>query len=192
MRKIIWTVSLLVPLTLSGQSPTHHNPPATSQPGMSPQHAISAGYENLQWQPIVPELGTDSPQVSILRVDPKTQATQLLIRMPKRMHVPMHWHSANETHTMIKGTMVFEHEGPAPRLWSPSRRRFGSSNGGVAARHAGRCWRWRGRSRPGSARLRRESVHHHRGVPGGGLDSRRPCRSPRSDADAPAGIDALQ
>jgi hypothetical protein len=106
---------------------------------MSPQHAISAGYENLQWQPIVPELGTDSPQVSILRVDPKTQATQLLIRMPKRMHVPMHWHSANETHTMIKGTMVFEHEGPAPRLWSPSRRRFGSSNGGVAARHAGRC-----------------------------------------------------
>ena len=36
--------------------------------------------------------------------------------MPKRMHVPMHWHSANETHTMIKGTMVFEHDGQRHEL----------------------------------------------------------------------------
>jgi hypothetical protein len=56
------------------------------------------------WQMIVPELGNDSPQISILRVDPKTSATQLLIRTPKTMHIPMHWHSANETHTMIQGT----------------------------------------------------------------------------------------
>ena len=34
----------------------------------------------------VPELGADSPQISILRVDPVTQATQLLIRVPKQMH----------------------------------------------------------------------------------------------------------
>ena len=65
---------------------------------------------------MVPELGADSPQAAILRVDPKTQATQLLIRMPKRMHVPVHWHSANETHTVIKGTMVFEHGGQPHEL----------------------------------------------------------------------------
>lgn len=82
-----------------------------SAPHARPGQAIDAKYEDLQWQAIVPELGADSPQVSILRVDPGTQATQLLIRVPKRMHVPLHWHSANETHTVIRGQWTFEHEG---------------------------------------------------------------------------------
>jgi quercetin dioxygenase-like cupin family protein len=116
MRKILWTVSLLFPLALHAQSSTHHNPSAANGAGLSPPHAMSAGYGDLQWQPIVPELGADSPQVSILRVDPKTSATQLLIRVPKQMHVPMHWHSANETHTVIRGTFVFEHEGKRHEL----------------------------------------------------------------------------
>ena len=73
--------------------------------------AMGAKYEELKWQSIIPELGADSPQISILRVDPKTQATQLLIRVPKQIHVPMHWHSANETHTVIRGNWTFEHEG---------------------------------------------------------------------------------
>jgi quercetin dioxygenase-like cupin family protein len=78
--------------------------------------AMSARYEDLMWQAMVPELGDDSPQISILRVDPKTNATQLLIRTPKRMHVPKHWHSANETHTVIQGTAVFEHAGKREQL----------------------------------------------------------------------------
>ena len=36
--------------------------------------------------------------------------------MPKRMRVPVHWHSANETHTVIRGTMVFEHGGQPHEL----------------------------------------------------------------------------
>jgi quercetin dioxygenase-like cupin family protein len=82
----------------------------------SASQAMSARYQDLKWQTMVPELGIDSPQISILRVDPKTNATQLLIRTPKRMHVPVHWHSANETHTMIQGTAVFEHEGQRDQL----------------------------------------------------------------------------
>jgi len=78
--------------------------------------AMSAEFEDRQWQTIVPELGADSPQISILRVDPVTQATQLLIRVPKQMHVPLHWHSANETHTVIRGTWTFEHEGMRDQL----------------------------------------------------------------------------
>ena len=78
--------------------------------------AMDASYEDRQWQTIVPELGADSPQISILRVDPMTQATQLLIRVPKQMHVPMHWHSANETHTVIRGSWTFEHEGMRHQL----------------------------------------------------------------------------
>jgi quercetin dioxygenase-like cupin family protein len=116
MRQIVWTVGLLVlfPLSLSAQSPAHEHP-ATAGQGGSPQGA-HARYDDLKWQIMVPELGADGPQAAILRVDPKTQATQLLIKMPKRMHVPVHWHSANETHTVIKGTMVFEHGGQPHEL----------------------------------------------------------------------------
>ena len=116
MRQIIWTVSLLAALSLPAQSSTHQGPSAARHDGESPRHAINARYDDLKWQTMVPELGADSPQAAILRVDPKTQATQLLIRIPKRMHVPMHWHSANETHTVIKGTWVFEHDGQRHEL----------------------------------------------------------------------------
>jgi len=116
MRKITWTISLLVVFLLPAQSSTQHHPTGASPAGAAPSQAMSAGYGDLQWQPIAPELGADSPQVSILRVDDKTHATQLLIHMPKQMHVPMHWHSANETHTVIKGAMVFEHDGQRHEL----------------------------------------------------------------------------
>jgi quercetin dioxygenase-like cupin family protein len=112
MRRIIWTLGLLV-TALSTQSSAQHHPASAGQ-GAPP--SLSAGYKDLKWEPIVPELGADSPQVSILRVDPKTQATQLLIRIPKQMHVPLHWHNANETHTVIKGTFVFEHDGMRHQL----------------------------------------------------------------------------
>ncbi len=74
-------------------------------------HYLSVNYQNVQWQKIVPELGADSPEIAILRIDPKTQATHLLIRNSRKMHVPSHWHIANETHTILAGTMVFECEG---------------------------------------------------------------------------------
>jgi mannose-6-phosphate isomerase-like protein (cupin superfamily) len=80
--------------------------------------AMGVAYEDLKWQTIIPELGPDSPQISILRVDPATQATQLLIRVPKQVHVPMHWHGANETHTVVRGNWTFEHDG-ARQLLGP-------------------------------------------------------------------------
>ena len=116
MRKITWTLSLLATLAFPAQSSMQHHRAGAGDVGAIPQHALAARFEDLEWQPIVPELGADSPQVSILRVDARTQATHLLIRMPKRMHVPIHWHSANETHTVIKGTMVFEHDGQRHEL----------------------------------------------------------------------------
>ena len=116
MQSITWTLTFLVALSIPPSSLAQHHPASESQPNPSRQHAMGVPYEDLKWQPIVPELGADSPQVSILRVDPKTQATQLLIRVPKAMHVPVHWHSANETHTVIRGTFVFEHEGQRHEL----------------------------------------------------------------------------
>jgi len=110
MRNITWTVTLLGALSFPAQPAAQHHTPAAHGQAGTPA-SVSTTYEGSQWQKIVPELGDDSPEVTILRVDPKTQATQLLIRVPKQMHVPLHWHSANETHTVIKGTWVFDHEG---------------------------------------------------------------------------------
>ena len=67
-------------------------------------------FKDLKWQRIVPELGERSPEIVILRVDPNTQATQLMIRVPKNTHVPKHWHTANETHTIMSGTFIIECE----------------------------------------------------------------------------------
>jgi mannose-6-phosphate isomerase-like protein (cupin superfamily) len=113
MRRIVSTLGLLLPLSLSLSAQSAHQHPAAAGQAGAGQHAR---YDDLRWDIMVPELGADSPQAAILRVDPKTGATQLLIRMPKRMHVPVHWHSANETHTVIKGTMVFEHGGQPHEL----------------------------------------------------------------------------
>ena len=109
MRRIVLTllVGLLTGAALGAQQST---------PKAKPQQAMGVRYQDLQWQTIVPELAADSPQISILRVDPMTQATQLLIRVPKQMHVPMHWHGANETHTVIRGNWTFEHEGMREQL----------------------------------------------------------------------------
>jgi quercetin dioxygenase-like cupin family protein len=73
--------------------------------------AIFSNYKDLKWNKILPDLGENSPEICILRIDPKTHATSLMIRTPKGIHVRKHWHSANETHTVILGTQVFACEG---------------------------------------------------------------------------------
>jgi CubicO group peptidase (beta-lactamase class C family)/quercetin dioxygenase-like cupin family protein len=85
----------------------------------APGHGVKAGmpeavfknYKDLKWDNILPDLGASSPEICILHVDPKTKATKLLIRAPKAIHVRKHWHSANETHTMIVGTAEFACDG---------------------------------------------------------------------------------
>jgi mannose-6-phosphate isomerase-like protein (cupin superfamily) len=61
---------------------------------------------DLKWDKILPDLGESSPEMCILHVDPKTHATSLLIRTTKAIHVRKHWHTANESHTMISGTAI--------------------------------------------------------------------------------------
>ena len=74
-------------------------------------HALFTNFEDIAWQPLLPDYGPGGPQVVILHTDPKTQATRLMIRMPGDFHVPRHWHSANETHFMLQGTVIFECDG---------------------------------------------------------------------------------
>lgn len=88
-------------------------PSATPEPAA---HALNVRYENLKWEKIVPELGEKSAEIAILRVDPNTKATHLMIRVPKDVHVPKHWHTANETHTVVKGKFIMECEGKRETL----------------------------------------------------------------------------
>ena len=77
---------------------------------------MSLKFGDLKWEKIEPAWGKHSPEISFLRIDPKTKATHLLIRHPKAMHIPRHWHTANETHTVLRGTYVFECEGRKDEL----------------------------------------------------------------------------
>ena len=81
-----------------------------------PQSPIFTPYRDLTWNRIVPDLGVKSPEIAILHVDPTTQATQLMIRTPAAIHVRKHWHTANETHTMLRGNAVLACDGQRTEL----------------------------------------------------------------------------
>jgi len=87
--------------------------PKKAAPGGAAEmpEAVFKNYQDLKWDKILPDLGDASPEICFLHVEPKTGATKLLIRTPKAVHVRKHWHSANETHTVILGKATFACEG---------------------------------------------------------------------------------
>ena len=88
---------------------------ATTPPAPAPDSgtmaAIYTPFSNVRWERIMPALGAGSPEIAILHVDPTTHATQLMIRVPADFHVGKHWHTANETHTVVSGTFIMDHDG---------------------------------------------------------------------------------
>lgn len=114
MKKLaLLLASVLAPAGLAlGQSAG--GPPAgCPDPSKCP---VSIPAAEAEWQKIFPEMGADGPEIAILRVDPKTQATQLMIRSMKAVYVPWHWHTANETHTVLAGVFTAECEGKVAEL----------------------------------------------------------------------------
>lgn len=103
---LLLAASLVLAEDSKQDSKSHKEAATTATPPM-----IFSNYEDLKWDKILPDLGENSPEICILRIDPKTQATSLLIRAPTGIHVRKHWHSANETHTVIHGNQVFACEG---------------------------------------------------------------------------------
>jgi quercetin dioxygenase-like cupin family protein len=82
----------------------------------TPVPAVYQKYQDLKWEKINPELGSKSAEIAVLHVNPTTQATEMIIRTPKDTHVPKHWHTANETITVIHGTFIVAHEGESDRV----------------------------------------------------------------------------
>jgi mannose-6-phosphate isomerase-like protein (cupin superfamily) len=96
---------------------------AAQAPGKSPDRSATNAaapmfvkYRAVRWERIFPKLGARSPEISILHVDPSSHATQLLLRVPRDFHVSKHWHSANETHTIVSGTFVMDSAGKRVEL----------------------------------------------------------------------------
>jgi quercetin dioxygenase-like cupin family protein len=111
MKKIllVMVVFIMVSFAVGQRAAETKGSPQAATPN-SPE-AIFTNYQDFKWNKILPDLGESSPEIAILHIDPKTQATKLVIRAPKGIHVRKHWHSANETHAVILGTQVFECEG---------------------------------------------------------------------------------
>ena len=91
-------------------------PPGVAAFAQSSDQVLLQKFSDIKWNRIVPELGDKSPEIAFLHVDPQTKATQLMIRVPSNFHVPRHWHSANETHTVVSGTFILDHEGQRAEL----------------------------------------------------------------------------
>jgi quercetin dioxygenase-like cupin family protein len=97
------TLHLAIILAVLAFAPNGH-PQTETPPANVP---IFKKLEDIKWEKILPDLGENSPEISFLYVDPTTKAAKLLIRSPKAIHIRKHWHSANETHTIISGTVAF-------------------------------------------------------------------------------------
>ena len=88
---------------------------------------VSRRAEDIRWAKAFPDLGADGPDLAVVHVNPKSQATQILIRATKPAVVPWHWHTPNEAITVVKGTFTVECEGrktdlgPGSFTYTPSR-----------------------------------------------------------------------
>jgi quercetin dioxygenase-like cupin family protein len=115
MKLLRHTMPLLLLVAVSPAAAQTTAPPFHA----GPAHAIYQKFQDLKWEKLIPELGAASAEITILNVDPISGATQLMIRSPKNYHAPKHWHTANETHTVISGTFIMQHDGGAREELGP-------------------------------------------------------------------------
>ena len=124
LRFPIVAAAILAPAALTFAQTADGPPAGCPDPSKCP---VSLRAEDIRWEKAFPELGADGPDLAVVHSDPKTQATQLLIRAPKPAVVPWHWHTPNEALTVIQGTFTVECEGkkvelgPGSFTYTPSR-----------------------------------------------------------------------
>ena len=81
----------------------------SAQPAQAGPVTVNQG--DVDWMVMVPQLGKSSPVRALLHEHPVIHSSQFMIRMPPNFHVPAHFHSANETHTVIEGTFIIKVKG---------------------------------------------------------------------------------
>ena len=113
-------LSLTLAVALSGPASALAADAPSQTPPETAVHSFNVTPGELNWQRIFPEFGERSAEIVVLHVDSETGGTQLMIRVPLNAHVPQHWHTANETHTVLSGTFVIECEGHRQALTAGS------------------------------------------------------------------------
>jgi quercetin dioxygenase-like cupin family protein len=78
----------------------------------APSHTLFLKFQELKWEKTPDGL----QDIVILHVNPVSKVTELMIRAPKNFHVPRHWHSANETLTIISGRFTMKHDGSEEKV----------------------------------------------------------------------------
>ena len=110
--KMKFPIILAIAIATLGYTGAQTTEPSPSAPNVP----IFKNLSDLKWDKIIPDLGENSPEICFVHMDPKTHATSLLIRTSKAIHVRKHWHTANESHTIISGKAVFACEGKRMEL----------------------------------------------------------------------------
>jgi quercetin dioxygenase-like cupin family protein len=80
------------------------------------QLAVMKNKEHLKWEQMLPELGKDSPVYAVLRIDPQTNETTIVIEFPTAIHIPKHTHEKGETHFLLRGSHLFENSNTGERF----------------------------------------------------------------------------
>lgn len=80
------------------------------------QTAVLKNKRDLKWEPMLPELGKDSPVYAVLRIDPQTGETSIVIEFPMAMHIPQHTHRKGETHFLLRGSHLFQNNDTGERF----------------------------------------------------------------------------
>src|SRR5262245_14003630 len=81
-----------------------------------PTAAVLRNTNDLKWEQMLPELGNDSPVYAVLRIDPLTNETTIVIEFPTAMHIPRHTHQKSETHLLLSGAHLFENNDTGERF----------------------------------------------------------------------------
>ncbi len=89
-----------------------------SMPSARADDIVMKNKADLVWEKLLPELRGDSPLFAILRVDPNTNATTLMIEFPKTLHIPKHTHEKSETVIILGRVTRLQ----AQRQWETLRR----------------------------------------------------------------------
>ena len=111
--KTRFALSILLALALLAL--THLRAQTTEPTAVTSDGPMFKNVSDLKWDKIISDLGENSREICF-RVDPSTHATSLLIRTSKAIHVRKHWHTANESHTMISGKAMLACEGKRAEL----------------------------------------------------------------------------
>ncbi len=125
---LVFTLALAAAQPAGAQEAKHPSEPAVTHV-QTASPPLFMELKDVKWERLTGPNGECPTDLAVLRVDPKTQATYILIRNPAGCYVPRHWHTANETITGISGTFIMECEGEVGEVSSGS---FASTT----------CWYW--------------------------------------------------